>query len=177
MQIFTVKSWCHEVNSATVGSSRPELTLHGLTTNSNLFSRNGYWRLDWSCYESIAGRGPDTQDFTTVPGMLACLTSPHLLTTPTCLHCLRDFHRVSGNCWQLRSTSRPLISLSAIQLQKGPCSCLCLNGQPTHQSACWERSQLHWLISFILLPHLPLNANPAEAGAPPELRKTKTLLC
>lgn len=44
-QIFAVKRWCQEVNSGTVGSSKPELTLHGPTANSNLFSRNGYWEL------------------------------------------------------------------------------------------------------------------------------------
>lgn len=54
---------------------------------------------------------------------------------------------------------------------------LMFHGQPTHQSACWEESQPGWHTPFILLPHLLLNANPAENGVPPEFGKAKSILC
>lgn len=65
---------------------------------------------------------PDSQDFTTVPGMLARHASllPHLMIPrkgmPACLLCLGDFRCVSEKSWP---SSRGLQSSpSSIQLQK-----------------------------------------------------------
>lgn len=165
------------MNSGTVGSFRPQLNLHGLTGNSNLFSKNRYWELLLKPLWKYSWQTPRHPRFHHCPWYVG---RPHFSASSDYTDLSALSERLPPCFWEMLASEKFLPASGLPQcnrLHKGPCSPL-LPWRTAHPLVCMLGEEpVRLVCSLHSSPPLPLNANPTKAGVPPEFGKTKTILC